>query len=113
MVNSSFPCLADWLSRISAVGYGTREEMSGEAALAIARESKAETSAAGQANSDEVTGISVGDKVAVTPESFGTEAVSGVVAAISAQRVTLHWNGSEVGDVAIHFPRLGYVINKA
>ena len=113
MVESRFPRLADWLKRVSAVGYGTREEISGEAALAIARESKAETLAPGEAKSDETTGVSVGDKVAITPESFGTEAVIGDVAAISAQRVTLHWNGPEVGDVAIHFPRLGYVINKA
>ncbi len=112
MVNSRFPRLADWLKRVSAVGYGTREEISGEAALAIARESNAETHAFSDSKTDEVTGISVDDKVAITPESFGTEAVSGVVAAISAQRVTLHWNGPEVGDVAIHFPRLGYVINK-
>ena len=112
MINSRFPHLADWLKRVSAEGYGTHEEISGEAALAIARESKAETLVSGQAKSDETTGVSVGDKVAITPESFGTEAVSGVVAAICAQRITLHRNGPEAGDVAIHFPRLGYLINK-
>ncbi len=112
MVNSRFPHLADWLKRVSAVGYGTRQEISGEAALAIARGSKAETPVSGEKKPDDATGIAVGDKVAITLESFGTEAVSGVVTAISAQRVTLHWIGPEVGDVAIHFPRLGYVINK-
>lgn len=112
MVNPRFPRLADWLKRISAVGYGTREEISGEAALAIALASKPETQTSEATKSDEATGISVGDKVAITPESFGTEAVSGVVSAISPQRITLHWNGPEVGDVAIHFPRLGYVISK-
>jgi glutathione S-transferase len=112
MVNSRFPRLADWLKRVSAVGYGTREEISGQAALAIARESKMEAPAPGEAKSDEVAGISMGDKVAITPESFGTEAVSGVVATISPKRITLNWNGPEVGDVAIHFPRLGYVISK-
>jgi glutathione S-transferase len=112
MVATRFPRLADWLKRVSAVGYGTREEISGEAALAIALASTPETQTSDATKSDEVTGISVGDKVAITPESFGTEAVSGVVAAISSQRITLHWNGPEVDDVAIHFPRLGYVISK-
>ncbi len=93
MVNSRFPRLADWLKRVSASGYGTREEISGEAALAIALASKPEAQASRELKTDEVTGISAGDKVAITPESFGTEAVSGVVAAISPQRVTLHWNG--------------------
>jgi glutathione S-transferase len=112
MMQSRFPRLADWLKRISAAGYGTREEISGEAALAIALASKPEGQASSPTKSDEVIGISVGDKVAVTPESFGTEEVNGVVAAISPQRITLNWNGTEVGDVAIHFPRLGYVISK-
>ncbi len=112
MIQSRFPRLADWLKRISAVGYGTREEISGEAALAIARASAPENHSGAVSKSDETTGISVGDKVAITPESFGTEAVSGVVAAISPQRITLNWNGAEVGDNAIHFPRLGYVISK-
>jgi glutathione S-transferase len=112
LVESRFPHLADWLKRVSAVGSGSREEISGEAALAIALASMPEAQTSDATKSDEATGISVGDKVAVTPESFGTEAVSGVVAAISPQRVRLRWNGPEVGDVAIHFPRLGYVISK-
>jgi glutathione S-transferase len=112
MIQARFPKLADWLTRISAVGHGAREEISGEAALAIAHSSKPESLTGDATKSDETTGISVGDKVAITPESFGTEAVSGVVAAISPQRITLSWNGAEVGDVAIHFPRLGYVISE-
>ena len=112
MVESRFPRLADWLKRVSAAGYGTREEIGGEAALAIALASKPENQTGDATKSVETTGISIGDKVAITPESFGTEAVSGVVAANSAHRITLHWNGPDVGDVAIHFPRLGYVISK-
>ena len=112
MIQSRFPRLAEWLKRVAAAGYATREEMTGEAALAIALASKPETLVGNSSNVDEATGITVGDKVAVTPESFGTEAVTGIVAAISAQRVTLNWNGPEVGDVAVHFPRLGYVISK-
>ena len=112
MIQSGFPYVADWLERVAANGYGTREEISGEAALAIALASKPEALVGKSVKTDEATGVSVGDKVAVTPESFGTEAVTGIVAAISAQRVSLNWHGKEVGDVAIHFPRLGYVISK-
>jgi glutathione S-transferase len=112
MIQSRFPRLAEWLKHVAAAGYATREEMTGEAALAIALASKPETLVGNSSNVDEATGISVGDKVAVTPESFGTEAVTSIVAAISAQRVTLNWNDPEVGDVAVHFPRLGYVISK-
>ena len=43
-------------------------------------------------------------------DSAPNEAVTGVVSAISARRVTLNWNVPAVGDVAIHFPRLDYVI---
>ena len=112
MIQARFPRVAEWLGHVAANGYGTREEISGEAALAIALASKPEALDGNASKVDEPTGISVGDKVAITPESFGTEAVTGVVAAISAQRVTLNWHGTEVGDVAIHFPRLGYVISK-
>ena len=112
MIQSRFLYVAEWLKRVAANGYGTREEISGEAALAIALASKSEALVGNSVKTDEATGVSVGDKVAVTPESFGTEAVTGIVAAISAQRVTLNWHGTEVGDVAIHFPRLGYVISK-
>ncbi len=112
MIQSLFPRLAGWLKRVSAAGYGTREEISGEAALAIARASKPEKQAGDQLKTDKVVGISAGDKVTITPESFGTETVTGVVAAISQQRISINWTGAEVGDVAIHFPRLGYVIGK-
>ena len=112
MIQARFPRVAQWLKRVAAPGYGTREEISGEAALAIALASKPEALDGNTSEVAEPTGIAVGDKVAVTPESFGTEAVTGIVAAISAQRVTLNWHGTEVGDVAIHFPRLGYVISK-
>ena len=113
MIQARFPNVAAWLKRVAAAGYGTREELTGEAALAIALASKPDKPVGNTSNVDEATGIGVGDKVAVTPESFGTEVVTGIVAAISAQRITINWNGAEVGDVAIHFPRLGYVINKA
>ena len=112
MIESRFPRLADWLKRVSAAGYGAPEEISGEAALAIARASKPGAQAGDAMKSDETSGISIGDTVSITPESFGTEAVSGVVAAISPHRITLNWTGAEVGDVAIHFPRLGYVVSK-
>lgn len=113
MVQSRFPRIAEWLKRVAAAGYGTREEISGEAALAIALASKPEALVGNVSTVDEVIGIVVGDSVSVTPESFGTEAVTSTVAGISPQRITLNWNGPEVGDVAIHFPRLGYVISKA
>ena len=112
MIQARFPRVAQWLKRVAAPGYGTREEISGEAALAIALASKPEALDGNTSKVAEPTGIAVGDKVAVTPESFGTEAVTGIVAAISAQSVTLNWHGAEVGEVAIHFPRLGYVVSK-
>ena len=112
MIQSRFPQLGEWLKRVAVPGYGTRVEISGEAALAIALASKPEPLVGNTSKIDAATGVTVGDSVSVTPESFGTEAVTGAVAAISSQRITLNWNGPEVGDVAIHFPRLGYVISK-
>jgi len=112
MIQSRFPRVAEWLKRVAAPGHGTREEISGEAALAIALASKPEPPVGNTPKTDEATGITVGDCVSVTPESFGAEAVTGGVAAISTQRITVNWNGPKVGDVAIHFPRLGYVIGK-
>jgi glutathione S-transferase len=108
---ADFPAITAWMKRVGAVGYGSREEMDARAALAVARASEPAAVSASGAGADP-TWIAAGDTVSATPETWGTESVTGTVVAIDRSRVVLAVTGEEVGRVHVHLPRLGFVLDK-
>jgi hypothetical protein len=55
----------------------------------------------------------LGDTVQVLPEAMdGVTAVAGPLRFLDAQTVTLDRDDERVGRVAIHFPRIGYRIQR-
>jgi hypothetical protein len=71
------PRVAEWESRMRAVGHGRREEMSAEEALAIAAKASPETLAGDDPN--DPNGRKVGDRVAVVPDDYGKVEVFGEI----------------------------------
>lgn len=92
------PALAAWAARIEAFGPGDVRPMSTSEALAIARESQP---AAGD-----------GEEVAVFADDYGTEATRGRLVRRTADAITLRRTDPVAGEVAVHFPRAGYRIEK-
>lgn len=101
------PRLARWYPDMETVGNGHPEAMEAEAALALcARTRPADTEGGVAANPE---GMDAGDTVAVQPMGEGPDpAVTGTLAALDGERITLRREDPQAGSVAVHFPRIGY-----
>jgi len=105
---AGLPRVAAWESRMRAVGHGLREEMSAREALAIAAKAAPETLAEG--DSDDPNGRKVGDRVVVVPDDYGKVEVGGEIVSLSAQHIAIRRLDERVGEIAVHFPRAGFVV---
>jgi len=102
------PRVAEWESRMRAVGHGLREEMSAEQALAVAAKASPETTP--KNDPDDPNGRKVGDKVLVVPEDYGKVEVGGEILSLSAQHIAIRRIDERVGEVVVHFPRAGFLV---
>ncbi|MAI54738.1 MAG: hypothetical protein CBC55_10225 [Gammaproteobacteria bacterium TMED95] len=87
-----------WFDRIRAYGHGVVESMSGEEALAIAAAAPA---------LDQQT---LGKSVTVVPIDYGLQPVRGTEVKVSSlpEAFSLVRSDEEVGDLLVHFPRMGF-----
>ena len=110
------PSVVEWANRIEAIGHGPMTRLDAADALAIAAALAPEASGANllvdSAFQDD-HGLPLGSRVAITPESFGTEATEGELIAASRTHYSLRREDPRVGVVHVHFPRLGYVLRAA
>jgi glutathione S-transferase len=102
------PRVAEWESRMRAVGHGRREEMPAEEALAIAAKASPETLAGDDPN--DPNGRKVGDSVAVVPDDYGKVEVFGEIVSLSAQHIAIRRVDERVGEIVVHFPRAGFLV---
>ncbi len=100
--------VAEWESRMGAVGRGRREEMRPEEALAIAAKASPETVA--ENDPDDPNGRKVGDKVVVVPDDYGKVEVFGEIVSLSAQHIAIGRVDERVGEIVVHFPRAGFLV---
>ncbi len=119
---SSLPDLADellsglartqaWRPRVAAIGHGQRREITGAAALDVAR--AAEPAAAPAHDVADPLGLSPGASVVVAADDYGRDPIAGTLVAATRDRVVLARETPELGKTHIHFPRAGYIVGKA
>ena len=99
------PHVAEWMERVSAIGHGQRSELSREAALKIARTSEplASTIAPQDAELE-------GAQVTVAADDYGRDPVRGVFVGSSDHHVAIRREDALAGQVVVHFPRIGFVV---
>ena len=102
-----FEHLQRWEQRIKAIGHGSFEDMSDLAALDIAK--NAEPLPPRHAELGDPLGLNVGDTISVQPASGGPEVI-GRLHSLAVDRLALLRDDPQIGKVAVHFPRLGYVV---
>lgn len=102
------PGVADWMARVAAIGHGTRSAVSRETALDRARDATPEPSELAPQDAD-----LLGAEVTVAADDYGRDPIRGVLVGSSDLHVTLLREDPRVGEVAVHFPRLGYVMSRA
>jgi glutathione S-transferase len=108
-----FARLAEWERRMQSIGHGQRRPMSASEAHAAARSAHpaAEDDRGGLANG-EVRGLALGEAVSVTPDDYGCDPVVGTLVRLTDERVTIERSDERIGTVHVHFPRIGYRIER-
>jgi glutathione S-transferase len=106
-----YPRLTAWLGRIDTIGHGKPVELTGQAALDIAKQAQAAT--APLADAGDAEGFKPGDKISVTSEDTGRDPVTGELVALAVNEVALSRKDDRVGEVVVHFPRMGYLVRRA
>lgn len=93
---------------MAAIGHGQRTELDPQSALDLAR---AATPAPGRGvDRRDPLGLSAGQRVVVTPDDYGKVPVEGELVTLETHEVAVLRHDSRVGDVVVHFPRIGYRI---
>ena len=103
-----FPAIEQWEKRLAAVGQGKRSEMDPKRALEIARDATPEPATGIDPN--DALGISPETTVRVSPSDYAEVDVIGELVATTVRTVTIRRDDSDVGQVHVHFPKIGYVI---
>ena len=100
-----YPRLIAWRERMAAIGHGKRSEMSPDEALAIACAARP----APPRPSDPQDGDPLpGQGARIRPADNARDWVEGEVLFVDANEIALKRSDAQVGEVAVHFPRLGY-----
>lgn len=101
----------DWMQTMAGFGHGHRQEMRGEDALALARDSEP---MALKITSGHLPGdVTLGAAVTVTPVDYGLIPVAGSLDYCTAHACAVLREDPEAGWVRVHFPRSGFRIDPA
>ncbi|MBX2836238.1 MAG: glutathione S-transferase family protein [Gammaproteobacteria bacterium] len=105
-----FPAINTWTEYMQAIGHGQPSEMSSAEALELAKSTIPE--APGTSESNDAQGIKPGMSVSVAAlGDSGESPVTGTVRCVTLQSITLDIRNELCGDVAVHFPRVGYRVS--
>ncbi len=99
------PHVQDWMERVRAIGHGSRSEVSAADALQVARAAHPEPIDAG-------AHALLGRTVAIAAEDYGRDPVEGTLIAASEFQLTILRRDPDLGDVAVHFPTIGFHISE-
>ncbi len=105
-VFDEFPSLMRWADRIKEMGHGRRTDMEPDEALQVAAAGTPQ--AASRADGREPNGLLPGERVTVTPDDYGFDPVAGEVVLSAVQEIAIRRHDPQVGDIVVHFPRIGY-----
>ncbi len=107
---SPYKRVMEWYGRMSAFGDNGLTQIEGSKAIEIAR--NAEPISERKAATSEIDGLQVGDEVEVMPIDYGFQPVKGRLQLSSLEELVLIREDEQAGNVAVHFPRLGFQIKK-
>ena len=108
---SGFGHLAAWEERMRALGHGVRTSISAEQAL---QESRTATPLPGAGvDPSDALGLSVDDPVVVIPDDYGRVPVAGSLVTLQLHEVAVRRTDPRAGTVVVHFPRVGYRVERA
>ena len=94
-----------WMERVRVFGHGNATPMAAEDALAIAAAAEPERPRP-SAPFDEDPPLA--SKVRIRADDYARDPIEGVLAFINAEEIAVKRTDAKVGEVTVHFPRVGY-----
>ena len=104
-----YPATRAWMARVAAIGHGSPADMSAAAALAIAAGNHPAPLRPSIAD-DALP--APGRPVAIRPDDYATAAVEGQLAQFDHDDVAVLRADPRLGEMMMHFPRVGYTIKE-
>ncbi len=109
---AEFPSLEAWEGRMAAIGHGSPVDMDPSDALKVAKDAAPATPAQGDPRDPQ--GLEPGMPVTVCPLGDGGDPqVTGVVRHVDRETIAILREEEAVGEVCVHFPRVGYRVARA
>ncbi len=103
-----YSAISEWLNKMSEFGKQPGEDLSSTDAIKIANQSST-TVTNGESNASK---FAVGDEVMVQPTDYGIDPVQGKLIHCDDTETVLLRNDDRAGEVAVHFPRVNYHMQK-
>ena len=103
------PKVEAWYQRVSEIGHGQREEITQAKAFSAARDAEPRPLPA----SVEDKPVSLGHVVDVAPSDYGVRPVTGVLVAVTENRIIIAREDADLGTLHVHFPRYGYTLKES
>lgn len=105
-----YPAVLAWLGRVLGFGHGASSEMTAEQALQAAR--SAQPAALPEDALAEPDGFKRGDSVTVSAVDYGVDQVQGELLFSGREELILRREDESAGVVHVHFPRLGFRLER-
>jgi glutathione S-transferase len=106
-----FPALRAWMKRVEQLGHGAPSELDAKQALTIARDATPQVTR--QADPHDPMGRKPGARVAIVPDDNGRDPVVGELLYSTRDEIAIARVDPQVGEVAVHFPRAGFMVTPA
>ena len=112
-IAQEFSNLMSWFKRVDAMGHGDMKGMDPDDALKIAKESTPSTHQHSDENRDDSDQPKLGTQVAVTPDDYGFDPVSGKLVCNSTYEIAVEREEPTLGKIVNHFPKIGFRVTAA
>jgi glutathione S-transferase len=103
---NGFPLVAAWFEHVAAIGHGSPQPMDAKQALDVAAAGRP----AVEERIDQGGRFAAGARVQVFPDDYGRDPVVGQLVVATTEELAVRRSDPRVGDVVVHFPRLGFVL---
>lgn len=106
------PEVVAWMHRVAGFGHAQAQPMTPAEALDIARAATPRALTETGAGFDERYGLPKGTRVTVSATDYAIDPVEGELVVSTRDAVGVLRDDPRVGQVAVHFPRVGYAVRK-
>lgn len=100
-----YPRIRTWMARMGEFGHGSSAPMTAVEALDIARTASPAPLRKSEPFAEDPA---PGAQVRIRADDYGKDAIEGELVLIDREEVALRRQDEKVGDMVVHFPRLGY-----